>query len=106
MPFLRGGWAHEGGSLYETSITTGFGYTPRPGQSLLGLGVNWNRPNASTYGASLDDQYSLELFQQLQLTEGIEITPNVQVIRSPFGLDGKSWVFRRQSTWPAKVVDV
>ena len=83
MPFLRGGWAEDGGSLYEASVSTGFGYTRRPGQSLLGLGVNWNRPNESTYGEDLDDQHSLELFQQLQLTEGIEITPSVQLIKNP-----------------------
>jgi carbohydrate-selective porin OprB len=36
-----------------------------------------------TKEASLNDQYFCELFQQLQLTEGIEITPNAQVIRNP-----------------------
>jgi porin len=83
MPFLRGGWADDGGSLYETSVSAGFGYTPNPGQSMLGVGLNWNRPNRSTFGANLDDQYSLEIFQQLQLTEGIELTPSVQIIRNP-----------------------
>jgi porin len=83
MPFLRGGWADDGGSFYEASVSAGFGYTPNPGQSMLGVGLNWNRPNRSTFGANLDDQYSLELFQQLQLTEGIELTPSVQVIKNP-----------------------
>ena len=83
MPFLRGGWADDGGSLYEASISTGFGYTSNPGQTMLGVGLNWNRPNRSTFGPNLGDQYSLELFQQLQLTEGFEITPSVQVIRNP-----------------------
>ena len=91
MPFLRGGWADDGGSLYEASVSTGFGYTPRPGQALLGVGLNWNRPNESTYDASLSDQYSLELFQQLQLTEGVEITPNVQVIRNPALEPSDNW---------------
>lgn len=83
MPFLRGGWADDGGSFYEASVSTGFGYTPNPGQSMLGLGLNWNRPNRSTFGAKLGDHYSLELFQQLQLTEGIELTPSVQIIQNP-----------------------
>ena len=91
MPFLRGGWADDGGSFYEASVSTGFGYTPRPGQALLGVGLNWNRPNESTYDASLSDQYSLELFQQLQLTEGVEITPNVQVIRNPALEPSDNW---------------
>jgi len=83
MPFLRGGWADDGGSFYEASVSAGFGYTPNPGQSMLGVGLNWNRPNRSTFGAKLGDQYSLEVFQQLQLTEGFEITPSVQVIKNP-----------------------
>ena len=83
MPFLRGGWAHDGGSFYEASLSTGFGYAPRPGQALLGFGLNWNRPNKSTYGEGLNEQYSIEFFQQLQLTEGIEFTPSIQVIKDP-----------------------
>jgi len=91
MPFLRGGWAKDGGSLYEASVTTGLGYTLQPGQTLLGAGFNWNRPNKSTYGASLSDQYSLELFQQVQLTEGFEITPSVQFIRNPALESSDDW---------------
>jgi porin len=91
MPFLRGGWADDGGSLYEASVSTGFGYTPNPGQSMLGVGLNWNRPNRSTFGANLDDQYSLELFQQLQLTEGIELTPSVQIIQNPVLNPSDDW---------------
>jgi porin len=84
MPFVRGGWAEDGGSLYEASVSAGFGYTPYPGQAQLGLGVNWNRPaKPASIGDRLRDQYSLELFQQLQVTQGIEVTPNLQVIRNP-----------------------
>ena len=81
--FLRGGWSDGGGSNYEASISAGFGYTPRPGQGRLGLGVNWSRPNKTTFGARLDDQYTVEVFQWLQLTEGTEITPSIQYIRNP-----------------------
>lgn len=83
MPFLRGGWADDGDSLYEASVSTGFGFTWGPGDSVLGVGLNWNRPNPSIYGTNLGDQYSLELFQLLQLTQGIALTPSVQVIRNP-----------------------
>jgi porin len=83
MPFLRGGWAYDGGSFYEASVSAGFGYTPNPGQSMLGVGLNWNRPNRSTSSNNLGDQYSLEVFQQLQLTEGFELTPSVQIIKDP-----------------------
>ncbi len=83
LPYIRGGWADDGGSLYQASISSGFGYSRRPGQSMLGLGLNWSRPNESTYGSDLDDQFTIELFQQLQLSEGIEITPSLQYIIDP-----------------------
>jgi porin len=83
MPFLRGGWADDGGSFYEANVSTGFGFTRNPGRSMLGLGLNWCRPNESTYGSNLDDQVALELFQHLQLTEAIEITPSIQMINNP-----------------------
>ena len=83
LPFLRGGWSEDGGSTYQASVSAGFGYTRRPGQSQLGVGVNWSRPNARTFATKLDDQITLEVFQQLQLTEGIEITPSIQYIHSP-----------------------
>ena len=83
LPFLRGGWSEDGGSLYEAAISAGFGYTRRPGQSLLGVGVNWSRPNETTFDARLNDQYTVELFQRVQLTEGVEITPSIQYIKNP-----------------------
>lgn len=83
LPFIRGGWAKDGGSLYETALSAGFGYTTNPSQNMLGAGLNWSRPNEDTFGSKLDDQYSLEVFQQWQLTEGIELTPSIQVIKNP-----------------------
>jgi porin len=83
QPFFRGGWSEDGGSLYEASFSTGIGYTRQPGQSLLGVGLNWSRPNETTYGARLEDQTTIEIFQQLQLTRGIEITPSLQFINNP-----------------------
>ena len=83
MPFLRGGWAKDGGSLYQATVSTGFGFTRNPGQSMLGLGLNWSRPNENTFGEKLGDQFAMELFQHLQLTEGFEFTPSIQVIKNP-----------------------
>lgn len=83
LPFLRGGWSQDAGILYDASLSTGFGYTTTPGKSMLGVGLNWNRPNETTYGAGLDDQYIVEVFQQVQLTEGFEITPSIQYIQNP-----------------------
>ena len=83
LPFLRGGWAEDGGSLYEASLSAGFGYTQEPGRNLLGVGLNWSRPNDGTFGSGLDDQYTLEAFQRWQITQGVAITPSVQIIHNP-----------------------
>lgn len=83
LPFVRGGWAKDGGSLYEASLSAGFGYTQEPGRNLLGVGLNWSRPNKGTFGPGLDDQYTLEVFQRWQMTEGVALTPSVQVIHNP-----------------------
>lgn len=83
LPFVRGGWADGGGSLYERALSVGFGHTRNPGSDLLAVGINWSQPNEDTFGVKLDDQLTLEAFRRWQLTEGLEITPSVQFIRNP-----------------------
>ena len=94
MPFLRGGFAKEGGSLLQKSISTGFGYQRVAGRDLLGVGFNWGEPNES-FGAGLDDQYSVELFYRWQLTRELAITPDLQLLINPaLNPDQESiWVF-------------
>lgn len=81
--FGRGGWADGGGSLYEASLSGGFGYTESPGKRLTGVGLNWSRPNSDTFGPGLDDQQALEVFSRWQPVDGFEVTPSVQVIHQP-----------------------
>jgi porin len=81
--FIRGGWAEGGGSLYDKALSVGFGYSKDPSRDLLSVGLNWSRPNESTFGTDLDDQYTLEVFQQWQVTENISITPSLQLIKDP-----------------------
>lgn len=83
LPFLRGGWASEGGSLSEASVSAGVGYQPEPGGNVLGVGLNWSRPNADTFGLDLDDQFTGELFYRVQLTENVQLTPSVQLLGNP-----------------------
>ncbi len=94
MPFLRGGFAKDGGSLLQKSISTGFGYQRIAGRDLLGVGFNWGEPHES-FGAGLDDQYSLELFYRWQLTRELAITPDLQLLINPaLNPDQNSiWVF-------------
>jgi porin len=83
MPFLRAGYADDGGSLLQKSLSTGIGYQRFPGRDLLAFGFNWGQPNESTFVPGLDDQYSLELFYRLQLADRLAITPDIQMIMNP-----------------------
>ena len=95
LPFVRAGWADEGGSLTQKSVSIGFGYQPKPGRNLLGLGLNWGQPNEDTWGPGLDDQYTAELFYRWQISKAIAVTPDLQYIKNP-ALDPDTdsiWVF-------------
>lgn len=95
MPFVRGGYADDGGSLLQKSLSTGLGYHWGENNSLLGLGVNWGQPNEDTFGPDLDDQYTGELFCRLQVTQNIQITPDIQYIKNPAlnPEENDSWIF-------------
>jgi porin len=99
MPFIRAGYAKDGNSLLERSVSTGFAYQPDPiggdAGNLLGFGANWGAPNEAVFGAGLDDQYALELFYRLQVTKEIAITPDIQFVMNPALNPGEDnlWVF-------------
>jgi porin len=81
--FLRGGYADGGGSLLGSSVSVGFGYQPVAGSHLLGVGLNWGKPNETTFAPNLNDQWTAEAFYRIQVTEHLAITPDVQVIFNP-----------------------
>jgi len=83
MPFVRAGYADDGGSLLQKTLSAGIGYHFKDDISLLGLGFNWGQPNESTFGPNLDDQSSLELFSRLQVMQNLQLTPNIQYFRNP-----------------------
>ena len=83
LPFVRGGWADDGGTLLETSLSAGFGWQPNPAGSLLGLGLNWGEPNEDTFGAGLDDQYSAEVFYRFNVGKAFTVTGDVQYLKDP-----------------------
>lgn len=84
MPFIRGGYTDESGSLLERSVSVGVGYQPQEhrNRNLIAVAANWGRANPESFGND-DDQYALELFYRLQLTREIALTPNVQLIVDP-----------------------
>jgi porin len=83
LPFVRAGYADDGGSLTQKSISVGFGYQPKPGKNLLGLGLNWGQPNEDTWQPGLDDQYTAELFYRWQVSKAIAVTPDLQYTKNP-----------------------
>ncbi|MGV6825632.1 MAG: carbohydrate porin [bacterium] len=83
MPFIRGGYADDGGSLLQKSVSIGFLYQAVPGADLLGMGVNWGEVNESSFAQGLDDQVTVEAFYRFQLTQQIAITPSIEYIDSP-----------------------
>jgi len=83
LPFVRAGYADDGGSLTQKSISVGFGYQPYPGKNLLGFGLNWGEPNEDTWGPGLRDQWTTELFYRWQVSKAIALTPDLQFIKNP-----------------------
>jgi porin len=80
LPFIRGGYTKDSGSLLERSVTAGVGYQPVPMRGVLAFGFNWGRPNETSFG-DLDDQYTTELFWRYQLTTELAVTPSIQYIK-------------------------
>ena len=85
VPFLRLGYSDGGGGVfYERLLSTGFGYHPASrSDDILGIGLSWARPSAETYGTSLSDQYTSELYYRYQLTKLVSITPDIQYLVNP-----------------------
>ncbi len=83
MPFIRGGYADDGGSLLEKSISVGFLYQNQPGADLLGVGVNWGEPNESSFGPGLDHQWTVETFYRIPVTQQIAIMPSIEYLKDP-----------------------
>jgi porin len=95
MPFLRAGYSHDGGALWEKSVSTGLGYYMKDRSDLLGLAVNWSRPFDTAVGPGLDDKYTIEAFYRIQLTSRLAITPDIQLIVDPAlnPKEDKVWFF-------------
>jgi porin len=99
MPFIRAGYAEDGASFLEKSVSAGFAYQPDPiGGSaghLLGFGANWGEPNEAVFGPGLNDQYGFELFYRVQVTKEFAVTPDIQLLIDPALNPAESsiWVF-------------
>ena len=83
FPFIRAGYADDGGSLMEKSLSVGVGYQLVPAKNLLGVGFNWGDPNESSFPGGLDDQYAIEVFYRINISDQFVITPDIQLIKDP-----------------------
>jgi len=94
LPFIRAGYAEDGGSILQKTVSAGVGYHFGEKNSLLGLGVNWGEPNETTYGPGLKDQYAVEFFSRLQVMRNLQVTPDIQYIKDPANNPTKdhSWI--------------
>lgn len=95
LPFVRAGYANDGASLMQKSVSVGFAYQPVPQSDVLGVGFNWGEPNADTFGPGLRDQYTTEVYYRWQLTPRFAVTPTLQFLANPAlnpGLD-RTWIF-------------
>lgn len=82
LPFIRGGYSEDSGSLLERSVTVGVGYQPVPMRGVIGFGFNWGKPNQPSFDGA-DDQFTTELFWRYQLTTELAVTPSIQHIKDP-----------------------
>ncbi|MDJ0938990.1 MAG: carbohydrate porin [Woeseiaceae bacterium] len=81
--FARAGYAKDGGSILQKSLSVGGAISRVPAGNQLGIGVNWGEVNESTYGPGLDDQVTVEVYYRIHAWEELELTPDVQFIRNP-----------------------
>ena len=83
MPFVRGAYADDGGTLLQKSLSLGMGYQTEAFSGLLGLGFNWGEPNENTFGPGLSNQYAIEAFYRVPVGKHVAITADTQIIRDP-----------------------
>ena len=93
MPFIRGGFAEDGGTLLQKSLTAGIGYYPKAKGNLLGTAIGWGEVNESTWAEGLENQVTMELFYRLQLSSRLAVTPDIQYIINPALNDQQSSIF-------------
>jgi len=95
MPFVRGAYADDGGSLLQKSLSIGMGYQTVAFSGLLGVGLNWGEPNEDTFAPGLKDQYAIEAFYRVPVGDRFAVTADTQLIKDPALNPTKStiWMF-------------
>ncbi|CDT84355.1 conserved exported hypothetical protein [Vibrio coralliirubri] len=97
MPFVRGGISEGQVALYDKSLSVGFGYfgLGKPTNN-LGVAVNWSELNEEILQpvANSDEQWTAEIYYNMQFGEHFQVTPDIQYIKDPaFSNESSAWVF-------------
>ena len=79
MPYARLGYSRGSAPIYNESVTVGLIRKFLYRSDFIGLSVNHGSPP----DASLRDQTTVEAFWRFQLSQGIAITPSIQLLRDP-----------------------
>jgi porin len=77
-PFLRAGYADGAGRSLDRAISVGTGYDARGGKDQAGVAGGWGRaPDSSR------DQFTLEAFYRYDITDFLQLTPEIQYVLNP-----------------------
>jgi porin len=76
---LGGACAQVSGGLAMVAPLKQAGLVPKLSNDLLGLGLVWSQPLATTQPIYHENEYALETFYALQLTPTIKLQPDLQV---------------------------
>jgi hypothetical protein len=76
---LGGASAQVSGDVAMAAPLKQAGLVPKLSNDLLGLGLVWSQPSATTQTVYHENEYALETFYALQLTPTIKLQPDLQV---------------------------
>ncbi len=82
-PFLRGGYAKDGGTLLQKSLVAGMAYQTTEKGSLFGASLGWGEVNESSFRTNLQDQITAEVFYKIKFSSRFEISPDLQYLINP-----------------------
>ena len=101
MPFVRGAYADDGGTLLQKSLSVGVGYQTEAFSGLAGAAFNWGEPNEDTFGPGLDDQMAIEVFYRVPVGNRFAVTADVQLIKDPALNPDEStiWMFNARARY-------
>ncbi|MDX2347874.1 MAG: carbohydrate porin [Nitrospirota bacterium] len=84
LPFLRGGYSKDTGTLFEKSVSAGVGYLGLGGaNNTLGIATNWGDVDGG------DDQWMSEIYYLWTVIPQLEITFNYQWVAEPLFNDAE-----------------